>query len=269
MFSKGYLDSNVYVGLARKKITEKQLRKHCGSIRLCNINIIEIISKTNSENFKFQQLVASQTKITTGSIEQSTNRLLTSWALPEDKLDRLGARIAFNWFIGAKRFEDIKDEIVAHVKPLKDISYLEFKKDVEKGISDWKKKFDQIKSQIPKDSPDKNKRTAFSNALFSDEVLMNLFKTTRVNAYELISRTPPTEITDEELTKALKNQFNYLLFYIGYCVHGIQHQIEFNDFGDLDLMRFLDDDSCVITNDVKMLEIAKEVGLEDKIIPPK
>jgi hypothetical protein len=34
-------------------------------------------------------------------------------------------------------------------------------------------------------------------------------------------------------------------------------------------MRFLDDDSCVITNDVKMLEIAKEVGLEDKIIPPK
>lgn len=267
MFSKGYLDTNVYVNLAQKKIKEKQLRKHCGSIRLCTINVLEITSKTNLENFKFQQLVASWTKITTGPIERPGNRLFASWGLPEDKGEERFTRIALNQFIGAKKYEDLQEEI-ENKKPLRNTSYLGFKEDVGKGISDWKNKFDQIKYQIPKDSPLKDKKTAYLRSLTSDVVMTGVLKNMRTHAYEMAGIAEPDEITDEEWAKAQEHLLYFLFFIAGYCSYGIQHQTEFNDFGDVSLMIFLADDSCVITSDVKMLEIAKEVGLEDKVISP-
>lgn len=267
MFSKGYLDTNVYVDLAHKKVKENQLRKYCSSIRLCSINVLEIISKANLGNFKFQQLVASWTKITTGMIERPGNRLFASWGLLEDVGEAKVARITLNQFISAKKYEDVKEEIEAK-KPLRDISYLGFKEEVGKGISDWKKKFDQIKYQIPKDSPIKDKKAAYMRSLLSNEVITNVLKNTRSHAYEMSGIMAPAEIRDEEWAKAQKHLSDFLLFNAGYCAYGIQHQTEFNDFGDISLMIFLADDSCVITSDVKMLEIAKEVGLEDKVISP-
>ena len=268
MFSKGYLDTNVYVDLARKKIKEKQLRKYCGSIALCTINVLEITTKANADNFKFQQLVAGWTRIATGPIERPANRLFASWGLPEDKEEPLATRIALNGFIGAKKYEDIKEEIEGK-KELRNASYSSLKQAVGKGNSDWKKKFDQNKSQIPKDSPIKDKKTAYLKSLISDEVMRSVLKNTRTHAYEMAGIAEPAEITEEEWARAQKYQFYDLLFNAGYCAYGIQHQTEFNDFGDLSLTMFLSDDSCVITSDTKMLEIAKEVGLEDKVIPPR
>ena len=267
MFSKGYLDTNVYVDLARKKIKEKQLRKYCGSIRLSNINVIEITAKANLDNFKFQQIVAGWTKITTGPIENPANCLLESWGLPKTEGETIGARIALNRFIGAKKYEEIKEELVSK-KPLRDTSYSSFKEEVGKGISEWKTRFDQIKYQIPKKSPMRDKKTAYLKSLTSDEVLLSVLKNTRMQAYKLLGLTATSEATFEELEKAKNHQLDFLLFSAGYCVYGVQHQTEFNDFGDISLMRFLSNDSCVITSDIKMLEIAKEVGLEDKVVSP-
>jgi hypothetical protein len=267
MFSKGYLDTNVYVNLARKKVKEKQLRKYCSSIRLCIPNVLEITSKANPDNFKFQQLVAGWTGITTGPIEHSANRLLESWGLPWDKDQPRAARIALNRFIGAKNYKNIKKEI-DDKKPLRNTSYLGFKKDVDKGISDWKNKFDQIKSQIPKGSPMKDKKTTYLRSLTSDEVMTGVLKNMRTHAYEIAGIAEPVEIADEEWAKAQEQLLYFLFFNAGYCAYGIQHQTEFNDFGDVSFMIFLADDSCVITSDVKMVEIAKEVGLEDKVFSP-
>ncbi len=271
-------DTNVFYDLAAGLIDPAKLLTGTSKIAISPMSILELASKVDETNFPQRQGAArAALQIDVEILPDPERHLASIWEVPVSYVDVPwgDALIALSSATNAaqleKGVEDWQNRVrrivrVPFARSLRDFHSTDFVAKMVSAIDSYVPGYAKKRAKGLMKQSGASDAARLKKMLLSPAALLAVLLATRDRAFLAGDITTATDVTKDEMVRALDQILPYVMVYSRYFEKAATvFAPQENDLGDLECFIYLQDGRDIATAEIRWIEIANEVGLGNAV----